>query len=247
VIGSGGEVLTAVIAAMPEELAGLRGVATGAAEVAVRPFEVTSARIDGAPVLLAECGIGKVNAAALTQALLGAGARRVIMTGVAGGVDPLLRVGDIVVGIDAVQHDVDVRALGYEVGQVPDESLAWPADPDLHAHALAAAEEVAAAEGVRAVSGRIASGDRFVADAAHAAVLRETFGAACAEMEGAAVAQVCARWGVPHVIVRSVSDAADHAAEVDYRAFTQLAADRSIAVVRGTLRRSRAAEAPPRG
>ncbi len=237
---------TAVIAAMPEELAGLRAVATGSAPVAAGPFEVTAARLEGVSVLLAECGIGKVNAAALTQALLGAGARRVIMTGVAGGVDPALRVGDIVVSVDAVQHDVDVRALGYEPGQVPGESLAWVADEALHAFALAAAGEVAANAGVRVVAGRIASGDQFVADAAHVAVLREQFGAACAEMEGAAVAQVCARWGVPWVIVRSVSDTADHDAEVDFRAFTRSAADRSVAVVRGTLRRSRAAYAPPR-
>jgi adenosylhomocysteine nucleosidase len=231
-------VVTAVIAAMPEELEGLRAVAEGVASVDVPPFAVVAATIDGARVLVAECGIGKVNAAALTQALLTAGARRVIMTGVAGGVDPSLRVGDIVVGTDAVQHDVDVRALGYELGRVPGEALAWPADPDLHACALSAAREVAADAGVRALAGRIASGDQFVADPERVAALRATFGAACAEMEGAAVAQVCARWGVPYVIVRSVSDTADHAAEVDFRAFTRVAANRSVAVVRGTLRRS---------
>ncbi|CAN5691442.1 5'-methylthioadenosine/adenosylhomocysteine nucleosidase [soil metagenome] len=228
----------AVIAAMPEELAGLRSVAERLEPVAAHPFAVVRGRIEGVDVLLAECGIGKVNAAALTQALLGSGAQRVIMTGVAGGVDPRLAVGDIVVSVDAVQHDVDVRALGYEAGRVPGEALlAWPADPLLHAFALAAATEVAAEAGVRALSGRVASGDQFVADPERVAALFAEFGAACAEMEGAAVAQVCARWGAPFVIVRSVSDTADHAAEVDFRAFTVLAADRSVAVVRGTLRR----------
>jgi adenosylhomocysteine nucleosidase len=240
------EAPTAVIAAMPEELAGLRTVATGSTPVAAGPFEVTAARLEGGSVLLAECGTGKVNAAALTQALLAAGARRVIMTGVAGAVDPALRVGDIVVSLDAVQHDVDVRALGYEPGEVPGELVTWRADEALHAFALAAAQEVASSAGVRVVAGRVASGDQFVADVARVRALRDLFGAACAEMEGAAVAQVCARWGVPWVIVRSISDTADHDAEVDFRAFTQVAADRSVAVVRGTLRRARAVEAPPR-
>ena len=59
-------------------------------------------------------------------------------------------------------------------------------------------------------------------------------------MEGAAVAQVCARWGVPWAIVRSISDTADHGAQVDFRAFTVDAARRAVAVVRATLRASRA-------
>jgi len=87
------------------------------------------------------------------------------------------------------------------------------------------------------VAGRIASGDAFVADPRRVAALRERFGAACAEMEGAAVAQVCARWGVPWVVVRSISDTADHDASVDFRAFTELAAARAEAVVRGVLMR----------
>jgi adenosylhomocysteine nucleosidase len=74
--------------------------------------------------------------------------------------------------------------------------------------------------------------------------LRQTFGAACAEMEGAAVAQVCARWGVPFVIVRSISDTADHSAGVDFRAFTLVAAERAENVVRGLLRRLATDEAP---
>jgi adenosylhomocysteine nucleosidase len=234
----GESALTAVIAAMPEELEGLRAAATGVSALYVPPFDVVAAHLDGVPVLLAECGIGKVNAAALTQALLGAGARRVIVTGVAGAVDPSLRVGDIVVSTDALQHDVDVLALGYAPGQVPGERITWPADPTLREHAFAAASEVAEAAGVRAVAGRVASGDQFVADRARVAALRERFDAACAEMEGAAVAQVCSRWRVPFVIVRSISDTADHDAHVDFRAFTRLAADRAVAVVRGTLRRA---------
>ncbi len=189
-------------------------------------------------MLLAECGIGKVNAAALTQALLTAGAGRVVFTGVAGAIDPRLRVGDVVISVDAVQHDVDVTGLGYAPGEVPGSGRVWVADPALREAAAAAAREL---DGVRVVEGRVASGDIFVSDPALVERLQFEFGAACAEMEGAAVAQVCAKWGVPFVIVRSISDSADHSAQVDFGAFTSVAARRSEAVVRGLLRRLAAA------
>jgi adenosylhomocysteine nucleosidase len=254
----------AVIGAMEEEIAPLRAAASGAVEEGEGPYRWHRGTLDGVSVLLAACGIGKVNAAALTQALLGRGAGAVLFTGVAGGVDPSLRVGDLVVAHDALQHDVDVTPLGYEAGQVPGEPPVWAADPGLRDLVAAAAAEVAEAEvadaagadaasadaegadahdvgagGVRVVVGRVASGDAFVADPRRVADLRRRFAASCAEMEGAAVAQVCARWGVPWAIVRSVSDTADHDASVDFRAFTEVAARRAVAVVRGALRRLR--------
>lgn len=226
-----------LIGAMPEELERLEALALGLRRERVGPFELLHGRLEGTRVLMATCGIGKVNAAALTQAIAERGVRRLIVTGVAGGVDPALGVGDLVVSRDALQHDVDVTGLGYEPAEVPGEPRVWEADAALRDAAFEAASEVATAEGVRAALGRVASGDVFVADPGRVAALRERFGASCAEMEGAAVAQVCARWGLPWVVVRSISDTADHAAEVDFRAFTRLAARRAVEVVLATLRR----------
>lgn len=225
---------SALVGAMEEELEALLAAVERPRRLRLGPFAVTAGALDARPVVLAHCGIGKVNAAALTQALLTHGAARLIFTGVAGAVQPGLRVGDLVVSTDAVQHDVDVTALGYEPGRVPGEPLNWPADPELRRLALEAGGEL---EGVHVVEGRIASGDQFVADPARVRALRERFGAACAEMEGAAVAQVCARWGVPFVIIRSISDSADKSAHVDFRSFTPLAAARAKRLVRGILRR----------
>jgi len=226
-----------LIGAMPEELERLLALAHDVTRSRQGPFELVHGVLEGVRVVMATCGIGKVNAAALAQALAAAGVARVIVTGVAGGVDPALRVGDLVVSVDAVQHDVDVTGLGYELGEVPGEPRVWQADVALRDAALAAARDVAERDGVRAMTGRVASGDVFVADPARVTALRAGFEASCAEMEGAAVAQVCARWGLPWVVVRSVSDTADHDAEVDFRAFTVVAAERAVAVVLGTLRR----------
>lgn len=228
------EHLTAVVGAMREEIERLEASLQDSQQGGQGPFVWLEGTLEGHRVLLAECGIGKVNAAALTQALLGAGATRLVFTGVAGAVDPALAVGDVVISADTVQHDVDVTGLGYQPGEVPGSGTFWQADTALIEAARAAAQEL---QGARTVVGRVASGDTFVASQEATARIARAFGAACTEMEGAAVAQVCARWGVPFVVVRSISDSADHSAQVDFRAFTLTAAANAETVVRGLLRR----------
>jgi adenosylhomocysteine nucleosidase len=223
-----------IIGAMAEELEGFVEALSDAASTQRGGFTLYSGLLAGKPVLVAQCGIGKVNAAALAQLLILEGVTHVIFTGVAGALAPELDVGDIVVSSDAVQHDVDVRALGYALGVVPGEALSWPADEALRGLALAAAQALGE---VRAVSGRVLSGDRFIADRGDVQRLRETFAGSCAEMEGAAVAQICSRAGVPFVIIRSISDRADGSAEADFRAFTPLAARRAKRVVLEMLSR----------
>lgn len=223
----------AVIGAMSAEVERLRAALSAAADLSAGPFKVHSGRLEGVDVLLAECGVGKVNAAALTQLLIDRGARSVVFTGVAGALDPRLRVGDVVVSSDAVQHDVDVTALDYLPGEVPGSGTFFEADARLVDLALSAA---ATLPGAATYLGRIASGDSFVASAAAADGLRRRFEALCAEMEGAACAQVCRGWGVPFVIVRSISDSADRAAHTDFRAFTALAAANAETITRGVLR-----------
>jgi adenosylhomocysteine nucleosidase len=232
-----------IIGAMPEEVATLRPHLEHPREVQVGTFNMTEGVLHGHAVRLAVCGVGKVNAAALAQQMLSLGTRMLIFTGVAGAVDPDLRVGDVVVSKDALQHDVDVAPLGYAAGEVPGEPVRFQADSVLLKAAEAAAHDAVGASRVR--TGTVASGDVFVADAAHALRLRDTFAATCAEMEGAAVAQVAHHWGVPWVVVRSISDTADHQASVDFRAFTVSAAQTAESVVLGILQRLPVAQTQP--
>lgn len=224
--------MIAIIGAMDEEIELLRGLLDGRQEETVLGVTLYRGLLDGVPVMLTQGGIGKVNAAKTATVLLLKGATRVIFTGVAGGVHPDLAVGDLVVSTDLIQHDVDVTPLGYDLGTVPGEQPAWVADEALRALALAAAR---AETGLTVYEGRIASGDQFIASVEGSARL-QTFGAHCAEMEGAAVAQVCAAAGVPFVVIRAISDTADHAAKVDYRTFFPQVAQHAGAVVRGMVR-----------
>lgn len=227
--------MLAILGAMNEEIELLLGDLQNRQEdLTFGGITVHRGELAGVPVLLSRGGIGKVNAAMTATYLILQGATRVIFTGVAGGVDPELRVGDIVVSTDLVQHDVDVTPLGYERGTIPDETPAWQANEQLTELAMQAAADI---EGIQAKAGRVASGDQFIASAEGVQFLASQFGAACAEMEGAAVAQVCARAGVPFVVIRSISDTADHAAKVDYRTFMPLVAKHAKQVVRGMLSR----------
>lgn len=231
----------AVIGAMTEEVERLRSGLRDAVTVLDGPFMVQRGTMAGVPVLLAKCGVGKVNAAALTQVLVSQGAKSCVFTGVAGATDEELSVGDVVIGSSAVQHDVDVTALGYAAGQVPGSTATWQSDAELVALATAVARSVATrgntdgAPAFRVKVGTVATGDQFISSPDRAAALRNVFGAACAEMEGAACAQVCAAWGVPFVIVRCISDNANHSANVDFRSFTRLAAERAELIVTGML------------
>lgn len=222
----------AIIGAMDEEINLLRGLLNDREEETVLGVTLHRGQLDGVPVLLTQGGIGKVNAAKTASVLLLHGASRVIFTGVAGGVHPDLQVGDLVVSTDLIQHDVDVTPLGYDLGTIPGESAAWAADPQLRELALLVAREA----GLKVSEGRVASGDQFIASVEGSARLHG-LGAHCAEMEGAAVAQVCAAAGVPFVVIRAVSDTADHAAKVDYRTFFPQVAQHAGAVVRGMVQR----------
>ncbi|AIQ41125.1 5'-methylthioadenosine/adenosylhomocysteine nucleosidase [Paenibacillus sp. FSL R5-0912] len=193
-----------------------------------------SGSVFGKPAVLCKSGVGKVNAAVTTQILLDSfGVSRVLFTGVAGAVHPDLNIGDIVISSQCIQHDMDVTALGYARGVIPyQETSSFPADPRL----VKLAEQACRELNQKSVTGIVLSGDQFIASKDTVTVLREQLDGACAEMEGAAVAQVCNMNGTPFVIIRSMSDKADGSAHVNYREFTVTAAERSHAILEYMLK-----------
>ena len=187
-------------------------------EKAGRRFAVGS--LSGKEVVVVQSGIGKVAAAITAQMLIDEfSVDALLNTGMAGGLDSRLAVKDLVIATAALQHDFDITAFGHARGYLYGEDDQKPtlfvADTALCDKARIAAAQVLP-EGSKAIDGIVASGDIFVDDSVLKAQLRDGFGAAAAEMEGAAIAQTAVANGVPFVILRTISDLAEHQANVSF-------------------------------
>lgn len=191
--------------------------------------------LEGLPVVVVQCGVGKVNAAMCTQILCSCyEVTHLVNTGIAGSLNAQLDIGDLVVSRDAMYHDFDCNAFGYPSGKVPGmDVIAFPADPVLTEYAFAAAEAVNPGH---TRIGRIASGDQFVASKELKNKIIAITEGLCTEMEGAAIAQTAYRNGLPFVILRAISDKADDSAEMDYPSFERIAAHRCAEVTKALAR-----------
>lgn len=229
-----------IIGAMPSEVDHLTARLAEPVVTALAGRHFVQGRLGGCTAVVVQSGIGKVNAAVTAQLLIDRFAPDALLnTGMAGGLAPELAVKDLVIGTEAVQHDFDITAFGHAPGYIDSDGddqqpTVFVADPALVAAAEKAAQRVLPA-GSRALCGRIASGDVFVDDSALKRRIRAQFGAAAAEMEGAAIAQTAAANGVPFLILRTISDLAEHQASVSFeeleRYVGQLAGDITVALL----------------
>jgi adenosylhomocysteine nucleosidase len=226
----------AVLSALAQEQQGLVSQLTHAQCVRYAGRDFWCGQLQGAPVVLALSRIGKVAAATTAAALIERfGVDQIVFTGVAGGVGDGVQVGDVVVGTGFVQHDMDASPL-FPRYQIPlTGQTVFPGDSCLTDLLLQATQEMLSAggplQGTRVHIGLIASGDRFVNGAQEVATLVSGLRAAghaplAVEMEGAAVAQVCADHGVAFAAVRTISDRADDTAHVDFTQFVDEVASR---------------------
>ncbi len=236
--------MLAIMSATHEELAAVVGALAGASTQELGRRNYHRGRLAGTEVVVVFSRWGKVAAAATATHLISSfGATGVIFSGVAGAVAAGLAIGDIVVGSALLQHDMDATPL-YPRYEVPLLGKArFAADAALRTRLAAAAQAflerdltsaVAAAElshfrirAPKVTEAVIASGDKFFASTADLARLRRQLpDAACVEMEGAAVAQVCEEYSVPFGIVRTISDSADENSVHDFPRFSREIAGR---------------------
>ncbi|MCF0146652.1 MAG: 5'-methylthioadenosine/adenosylhomocysteine nucleosidase [Eubacterium sp.] len=226
-----------IIGAMPEEVSGLAAQMEQAKETKIAGMLFYSGLLEGKEVTVVQSGVGKVNAGICAYILADHfRADAVINTGIAGSLKNEIDIGDIVISTDTVQHDVDVTVWGYEPGQVPGTGgAAFTADEEL----VNLAETVCrdCNPEIRTWRGRIVSGDQFISDTEVKDRLVKTFGAYCAEMEGAAVAQACCLSRTPFVILRAICDKADGSAVADNIHFTDEVLKRNDRLIRGMLQR----------
>ncbi|MDW0117420.1 5'-methylthioadenosine/S-adenosylhomocysteine nucleosidase [Sporosarcina thermotolerans] len=224
----------AIIGAMEEEVEILRGkIETQHASV-IAGCEFIEGKIGNHDIILVKSGIGKVNAAIATTLLIQQYKPDAILnTGSAGGFAETLEVGTIVISDEVRHHDVDACVFGYEIGQVPGMPPSYLSDPKLVQAAREAVEEIG--EHAHA-TGLIASGDVFMSDSERVNLVKSQFPKMiAAEMEAAAVAQVCHQFGTPFVVIRALSDIAGKESSISFDEFLPLAAKHSSEIVMHVL------------
>lgn len=212
-----------IIGAMKEEVASLIHQMKDAEEKTIAGMTFYRGNLWNQEAVVVQSGVGKVNMAICTQILVNVyEVDMLINTGVAGGLYKDINVGDIVISSDALQHDFDVTGLGYKKSVIPGlETSVFQADSELVEMAKEACEIVNPE--IQCFVGRIVTGDQFISSNQVRAQLIEEFGGYCAEMEGAAMAQVAVLNKIPFVIIRAISDKADDSAPVSYEIFEEQA------------------------
>lgn len=234
---------TAIVSALHEELAAVLALMPDEQQQVVGGRTFWRGHLHGHDVVAVLSGIGKVAAATTATVLVERfGVQRIVFTGVAGGLAPGVRVGDVVVAQRFLQHDMDASPI-FPRHEVPGYGRSiFESDATLTAQLAHASERVLLAlpsqlgpevlnafdlHTPRCHQGLLISGDRFVSTTTESQALREVLPEALAvEMEGAAFAQVCHDYGVPLAVVRTISDRADDAAHVDFPRFLREVASR---------------------
>jgi adenosylhomocysteine nucleosidase len=225
----------AILAPMQEELDALaRQLPSGTTEI-VHGLSVLHVDFSGHHLVLAKSGVGKVNTAMNATLIASAFAPDAIVNvGSSGGLRDGQKILDLVVPDEVLAIDVDVTPLGFEYGQMLGEPAVYHTDAklrDLFEHAVRNWQEIPTIH-----QGAVGTGDSFVYRPDQVSLIRERFGehrVACVEMEGAALAQVCRRFSIPFLIVRSLSDvpAAGEGNHLDFPVFLEKAADNAARLV----------------
>lgn len=224
--------LVALIGAMDQEIDLLKQSMDAVEKISMAGFDFYTGVLHSVNIVLLKSDIGKVNAAIGTSILLQQfKPDYVLNTGSAGGTDQALTPGDVVIGVEMLQHDVDVTAFEYVPGQIPGMPARFAADAAL----IECAEKVLLHwpdQKANIVKGAIASGDRFMHNPTEVqAMMRQFNDVKAVEMEGAAIAQTCFRFNTPFLVIRALSDIAGQSSDVTFYEFIEIASKHSATMV----------------
>ena len=218
---------------------------------AVGTLQVTTGRLEGHSVALAESGVGKVASTAIATLIAKAlDCRAIVVCGVAGGIDPALTIGDVVIADRLIQHDYGhltnqgIRNFRPGVAPIGDarDRIAFDLSPDLLMRIAGVVREislpplppdlgVATTRAPRIAFGPIVSGDQFINSEQVRERLHRDYAALAVEMEGAAVAQATELLGIPCIVIRSLSDLAGAESHLDFPKFLRAVAPTAAEVV----------------
>lgn len=224
-----------IIGAMEEEVSSLIADMEIKKKVTRAMMTFNHGTIYDKDVVIVRSGIGKVNAAVCTQILVDDfNVDAVINVGIAGGIGEDIYPGDVVIATDLVEHDMDTTKFGDRPGQVPNmEVFDFKCDKGLVEKAKSACEGI---KDINIFTGRIVSGDQFIADIEKIRWLKSEFNALSCEMEGASIAHAAYLNNKPFVIIRSISDNANNGAHMDYEKFKEISVKNSNTILRSMLK-----------
>ena len=211
----------AIMGAMPEEVAPILEKLGTYKTTKYADNEYYEATYNGVEIVVAYSKIGKVFSTLTASTMIQHfGCDKLLFSGVAGGINPNLKIGDLIVANKLSQHDLDITAFGHPMGFVPGGSVFVEADKDL----IELSKEVALELGKTVQEGVIATGDQFVHDNSVKENIVKHFNADALEMEGGSVAVVCNALNVPFFILRAISDTADTDASFSFDEFMESSA-----------------------
>ena len=215
-----------IIAAMQEELDEILNIVELIEQKNIYEITFYIGKIKSKKIVLVKSGVGKVNAARVTQILIdNFNVNYVINVGSAGAIEPKLNIGDIVIGTKLIQHDFDITAFNHEKGYITGVGSYINSDEKLIENLKQSIENINDTK-CKVKYGIIASGDIFCTDIKMKEKIYSKFNADCVEMEGAAVAQVCFLDKIPFVVIRSISDTPNGNNNITFDEFLKLASKR---------------------
>ena len=215
-----------IIVAMQEELEEIKEYVEDINEKEIRHITFIEGKVEEKNVVLVQCGIGKVNAAMVTQALIDSySIEYIVNIGVAGALNPMLNIGDVVIADKLIQHYFDITAFGHSKGYITGVGDFIQTDENLR-NKLEKLNHNNKDNDYKIKLGIIASGDIFCTDIEMKNKIYSKFDADCVEMEGAAIAQVCYLNEIPFVVMRSISDSPNGKNAITFDKFLKIASKR---------------------
>lgn len=235
--------VTAILGAFPPELALLKAQLQRSHDTVIQHILFTEGWLEGKQVVLAQTGIGKVNASVATTLVIEHfQPQRLLFSGIAGGLNPALLPGDLVIGAKVAHHDYGtqtpdsiLRRATRNPFTMQENPIYFASDSNLVLTAIEASKavkfEAVGSRLPKVITGVIVTGDVFVASDQATKALHATMQGDATEMEGAAVAQVCWQQRTPFIVIRSLSDDAGNNASALVRNFYEIAARNAASLV----------------
>lgn len=161
-----------------------------------------SGKFNNIDVVALYCGVCKVNAAIATQILIDKfNVTHIIVTGVAGAIDNILRIGDTVISTEVSYHDVEAGILTEYHPWM--ESIYFKCDNNLIELSKQVIEENIFSQKV--YFGKIVTGEAFISENGRKEIM-DKYSSLCVDMETASVAHVCYVNEIPFIAIRSITD-----------------------------------------